>query len=187
MYEIVISTTRHVTPPVRRLARELSYALWSAKRVNRGGSSISELVLRARSLGAKRLIIVGRGLHGNPGRVAFLDIGNAQVKPILLLRLRGVAFPERLRSIRRPAARILVASVGRCLEEPVSIAEDVAYAVNSAYLGCLQEEDLKAFKDARVLVIEHVLKENLAYVLKFIENSQEIGLKILVKSAKIYY
>ncbi|MEM0223820.1 MAG: hypothetical protein QXT33_04425 [Thermofilum sp.] len=187
MYEIVISTTRHVTPPVRRLARELSYALWSAKRVNRGGSSFSELILRARSLGARRLIIVGRGLHGNPGRIVFFDIGGTQTRPLLLLRLRGVAFPEKLRSIRRPSARILVVSVGRCSEESEGIAEDIAYAVNSSYLGCLDEKDLKTFREARVLVVEHVLEEHLAYVLKFIDNSQEIGLKILVKSTKVYY
>ncbi|MEM0376428.1 MAG: hypothetical protein QXI90_01440 [Thermofilum sp.] len=187
MYEIVISTTRHVTPPVRRLARELSYALWSAKRVNRGGSSFSELILRARSLGARRLIIVGRGLHGNPGRIVFFDIGGTQTRPLLLLRLRGVAFPEKLRSIRRPSARILVVSVGRCSEESEGIAEDIAYAVNSSYLGCLDEKDLKTFREARVLVVEHVLEGRLAYVLKFIDNSQEIGLKILVKSTKVYY
>lgn len=187
MHEIVISTSRHVTPPVRRLARELSYTLWSAKRVNRGSSNFEELVTRSRALGARRLIIIGRGLHGNPGRISFFDISTAETRPLLTLVLRGVIFPERLRSIKKPTTPILVASVGRCLEPTGVYAEDLAYALNSSYIGCLSVNDFKNFKETRVLVVEYVQSTRFVFVIKFIENSQELGLKILVRSVKIYH
>ena len=185
VYEIVISTTRHVTPPVRRLARELSYFLWSAKRINRGGSSFEELVALARVLGAKRLIIVGRGLHGNPGRMFFYSIEGGEAVPILTLWLRGVVFPQKLRSVRKPKSPILVLSTGRCRDTAEDVGEEMAYALNSLYVGCVTEEHVASFREVRLLVIEHVLSNKLAYVIKFVENSQELGLKILVRLVKV--
>ncbi len=184
MYEVVVSTTRHVTPPVRRLARELSYFLWSAKRVNRGGYSFEELVTLARALGASRLVIVGRGLHGNPGRILFYDIGGKEVRALLAMLLKGVVFPPKLRSTRRPRAPVLVASTGSCHGAADDAGEDIAYALNAPFVGCIAEERISDFRGVRLLLVEHVLSSNLAYVLKFAEDSRELGLKILVRSVR---
>ncbi|MCC6058923.1 MAG: hypothetical protein LM563_01595 [Thermofilum sp.] len=174
--ELVVSTSRHPTPPVRRLARELSFALWSARRVNRGGSSFQELVLLSKGLGARRLVLVDRGLHGNPGKLLFYDLTREEPVRLLVIWLRGVVFPEKLRSIRKPRAPLFVASTGGYSD----FAEELAVALNYPYVG---EVDFSrtSFEGRRLLLVEPVGKGNLAYVLKFLEGSTDLGLKILVK------
>lgn len=174
--ELVVSTSRHPTPPVRRLARELSCALWSAKRINRGGSSFQELALLSKGLGARRLVLVDRGLHGNPGKLLFYDLSQDEPVLLLVLWLRGVIFPEKLRSIRRPANPLLVASIGGYLD----FAEELAIALNYPYLGGV-DPGIADFDNRRILLVEPSEKKSFAYVLKFQEGSRDLGLKILVK------
>jgi len=174
--ELVVSTSRHPTPPVRRLARELSFALWSARRINRGGSSFQELVLLSKGLSARRLVLVGRGLHGNPGKLLFYDISREEPSLLLVIWLRGVVFPEKLRSIKRPRAPLFIVST----EGYSDFAEELAVALNYPYVGGFDPSS-PGFEGRRLLLVELVGKENFAYVLKFLEGSADLGLKILVR------
>uniref|UniRef100_A0A7C1T6Z6 Brix domain-containing protein n=1 Tax=Thermofilum pendens TaxID=2269 RepID=A0A7C1T6Z6_THEPE len=174
--ELVVSTSRHPTPPVRRLARELSFALWSARRINRGSSNFQELVVLSRGLGARRLTLVDRGLHGNPGKLLFYDLSREEPALLLVIWLRGVVFPEKPRSIKKPVAPLFVASAGGYLD----FAEELAVALNYSYIGEVGSSGM-SLTGRRLLLVEPVNKRNLAYVLKFLEDSRDLGLKILVK------
>ena len=173
MWRIVFTTSRHPTPPVRRLARELSRLVYGGYRVNRGGLSEEELCVLAREHGAERVVIVGRGRGGNPGRIVFLECG--ELSPIRLpfvIGLRGVVFLGR---VERSRDLTPIYSIGGC----GYFCEELSMAFNLPYLGEYGEE-----VKGRVMLVEYIGKRLLA-VIKFVEEGREIGVKLLVNKAAI--
>lgn len=178
--DILVTTCRHATPPVRRLAREIAWSLGFAKRVNRGRMSFAEVTELAKTWGAKRVIVVGRGLHGNPGLVLFVSTAEGEEgRLVLSLRLRGVVFSGLKRRPPKPEVKPPVVSISTEDE----LAEVLALALNTIYLGAYTLEDLKMFSTfKRVVALEPVRQKGFIGVIKFLEEGGEIGPKLLVRS-----
>lgn len=181
---IFVTTCRHATPPVRRLAKEIAWVLGHARKVNRGRMSLAGVVLMARNMGASRVIVVGRGLHGNPGIITFLNAeGGDEGRRILSLSLRGVVFSGMKSRPPVPESHLPVVSLGASEE----IAENLAFAFDTVYLGSYALEDLASFSSySRVIAVEGVKSRSLALVLKFLEKGEPIGPKLLVKRLNSY-
>ncbi|AKG39030.1 hypothetical protein MA03_06960 [Infirmifilum uzonense] len=182
---ILVTTTRHATPPVRRLAKELAWVLGYARRINRGKMSMNEVALLAQSMRASRVIIVGRGLHGNPAGVSFLKISDdGTSEQILSLRLRGVVFSRVSNRPKTPETKLPVVSIGSSEE----YGEDIALAFDTVYLGRYSLEDLRSFTSySRVIAVERVESKGITLVLKFLEMGEPIGPKLLVRKIKTYF
>lgn len=179
---ILVTTTRHATPPVRRLAREIAWSLGFARKVNRGRMSLDELLLLARRVNASRIIIIGRGLYGNPGRLLFLGVsGEVEMKKILFLHLKGVVFSGMRNKPPLPAYRLPIVSLGVTDD----VAERIALGFDALYLGRYSLEELRNFKSySRVIAIEPINRKGL--VLKFLERGEPLGPRLLVKTLQGY-
>jgi len=169
MPSILVTTSRHPTPPVRRLAREFANLVYGGVRVNRGGMSEEELFLLAKELGASRIVIFGRGRGGNPGRVTFIDATGSEPLHIpFIMWLRSVVFLNRAGRARSPTP---IFSTGECNGFP----EDFSLAIDVPYLG--ERVDYPR----RYILIECVARRRILAVIKFIEGGREIGLKMIVE------
>ncbi|RLE61376.1 MAG: hypothetical protein DRJ35_00600 [Thermoprotei archaeon] len=174
MVRLIITTSRHSTPPVRRLAKELARVLFSAKKVNRGGMSYIELFELARGMRAKRVVIIGKGIGGNPGRILFMDCTKDKLEFFpFIIHLRGVIFSE-VKSFRNPNNIVPV----MCYLKEDEVCEEIAFALDIPYLGVFEKEVFSSFD--RVMLVEPVKKKNLGYVVKFIEKKGEVGPKLLI-------
>lgn len=174
MVRLIITTSRHSTPPVRRLAKELARALFSAKKVNRGGMSYAELFEMSRGMGARRVVIISKGVGGNPGRILFLDCtGDKPEFFPFIVHLRGVVFSE-IKRFRSPNNVVPV----MCYLEEDEVCEELAFALDIPYLGVFREDVFHSF--TRVMLVEPVRRKNLGYVVKFIEEGGEVGPKLLI-------
>lgn len=169
---MLVTTSRHPTPPIRRTARELAALLYNAVRINRGGLSEAELYAKAKSIGAKRVVIIGRGRGGNPGRVVFVDTsGEEPVKLPLILSLRGVIYLGRVPRASSETPITWTRSGGELCEE-LSIALDVP---------CIGKYSSGVHREyGRVVVVEKG-GGKISYVIKFLEVGREVGLKLLVE------
>jgi rRNA maturation protein Rpf1 len=114
----IVTTTRRSNPRTRSLAKELALSLPLALKVNRGKARLTEFVEYARSLGATNVIIVGRGLQGNPGRISIINLSSGCcAHPSLILKLRGVRLARELGVRPQPPTRIAVVA----LDQPSSL------------------------------------------------------------------
>ncbi|MEM0306424.1 MAG: hypothetical protein QXK01_05495 [Thermofilum sp.] len=180
-WRVVVSTCRHDTVHVRRLARELAMCLPGARRVNRGGRSLGEMLALARYMGARRLVVVYRGLGGNPGRIAAWDVGGEVARRIpATLYLRGVVFSGDKR-IPRASSDVYVYSLG----EESEYGLDIASMFDLTYVGVVGVDELGGLS-GRVLLVEPVKGRDFLFVLKFYENGAYIGPRMLVKSVRYY-
>ncbi len=182
MPKIIVTTSRHATPPVRTLAKELSNALFSAKKVNRGRMNLQELFLFSKTRGASRIVIICRGLYGNPGRIVFIDTSrpNLRFYPLILF-LKGVKFARDSGiKINRPTSIVPIFSLDKGAE---GFAQELASALNIPFVGILGEETNYGFH--RILLVESAQTKDLIYVIKFIEKGKDLGLKLLIK--KVVY
>lgn len=169
MIRIVVTTSRHPTPPVRRLAREFASLVYGGIRVNRGSMNEEELFSVAKEYGASRIVIFSRGRGGNPGRVTFIDTtGDKPLHIPFILWLRGVVFLSRA---KRAESETPIFSMGECGGLP----EEFSLAMGIPYLGRYTAED------SRSIVVECVARRRLLAVIKFIEEEREIGVKLLVE------
>jgi len=176
----LVTTSRHATPPVRRLAREIAWSLGLAVRVNRGRMNFEEVVELARSRNAERVIIVWRGLHGNPGAVLIVDV-TEEARFVLVLVLRGVVFAGLKARPPLPEVKPPVVSLGAEDE----LAEELALALNTVYLGAHTVEDLRGFSTyRRVVALEPVKRRDFVAVVKFLDQGEELGPKLLVRHVK---
>lgn len=178
-WRIVVSTCRHDTVHVRRLARELALSLHAARRVNRGGRSLQELLAMAKSMDAQRLVIIYRGLRGNPGRIVAWDLTCEPFRRLpVAVYLSGVAFSG-ARRIPRAESEVCVVSVKR----ESDFAADLAALLNLNYLGLFSVEELLNAA-GRLMVVEPVEAANFSFVVKFYEKGSAVGPKLFVKSVR---
>ena len=161
----LVTTTHRSNPRVRSLAKELARSLPRAVRVNRGKMSLAEVVERAKSLGASRVVIVGRGLRGNPGRVEILEGLNPPFVS-LVLKLRGVKLARELGV--RPTPPLSAAVVAQPVPAAVEFAHELAAAMDLSILEGVRPEDLADSYDS-VLLVEHVGRGGAAFALWFLD------------------
>lgn len=145
----LVTTTRRSNPRTRSLAKELALSLPCALKINRGKARLDELVAYARELGAANLVIVGRGLQGNPGRIEIVNLssgGNAFHR--LILKLRGVRLAREYGIRPRPPPEIAI--VARVEPPSLELGHELAAALN---LPLLEADDLNAVRDVYQSVI----------------------------------
>ncbi len=185
---IIVTTTRHVNPRVRSLANDLARALPDAIRVNRGKSNIVELAEKARACEAKSVLIVGRGLHGNPGRLVFLAIMEDEFffYPIII-SLAGVKLARELRIKVAPVSfeKFSVA----VLENASSAAKDFALSLSEALqVNYTESSSLKFLAPVfdRLLFVEETNMEKIPYLVKFVKPSGKADGPFLKVSRVLY-
>ena len=182
---LIVTTTRRANPRVRSLAKELALSLYSALRINRGKMSLPELAAVARSYGAVRVIIVCRGLYGNPGRLLFLDTSYEEVRFFpLILALSGVklAREQGVKPTPPPSQTPVVPSPS--IGENADFAQELAAALDLPYLEVESVGELSPFCH-RALVVEWVGSERTKHVIKFVSCSsgEPEGPKLFVRKA----
>jgi len=184
-FDLIITTTRHTNRRVRSLVKELAHSFHSATKVNRGKLSLYELVLLARSYAAKRVVIVCRGLYGNPGRLLFLDTTVNRVKFYpLIVALSGVKL-AREQGVKVVPPRAKTPVIPRpCTPENRDFSQELAVALNLPYLEVENLQEVSFFYP-RALLVEWVGGERTRHVVKFVstETGEMEGPKLFVKKA----
>jgi rRNA maturation protein Rpf1 len=133
----IVTTTRRSNPRTRSLAKELARSLPLALKVNRGKARLTEVIEYARSLGATNVIVVGRGLQGNPGRIGIINLSSGyRTHPSLILKLRGVRLARELGVKPHPPTGIAVAAVDQ--PSSLELGHELAAALNLPLLEGLE-------------------------------------------------
>lgn len=182
-YYYLVTTTHRSNPRVRSLAKELSHSLPNALKVNRGKSSLPDLLLQAKALGAFRVVIIGRGLRGNPGRI---EVFKRLDPPFtsLVMKLSGVKLARELAAKIQPP-RSLAILVPR-EQEALEFGHELAAAMNLPLVEGIKPEDLVSVYDS-VLLVECVKRPCALLALKFVkpESGQPCGPRLLVKKYRV--
>ncbi|HDJ97174.1 MAG TPA: hypothetical protein ENG54_01760 [Thermofilum sp.] len=182
----IVTTTRRTNNRVRSFAKELASSLCCALKINRGKLNIEELWYLAREYGAKRVVIVCRGLYGNPGRLVFLICnGDSPSFYPLILKLGGIKL-AREEGIRLTQPKNIT-PIAVSVEEPdiILFGQELAAALYLPFLGYSTLEDLNQFES--IIYVEKVGSKKTKYVVKFLspKDGAITGPKIFVREA--YY
>ncbi|OYT28265.1 MAG: hypothetical protein B6U95_04485 [Thermofilum sp. ex4484_82] len=184
---IIVTTTHHINPRVRSLANELARALPDAVRINRGKQNIINLAEKARLYEAKSVLIVGRGLYGNPGRVTFLSVlENRFFFYPLIITFSGVKL-AREQKAKIPSVSLEKFSVvvkSSASEDARELALSISEALQLNYA---EIDDYKSFIEVfqRLLIVEKSPDKN-NLIIKFINPSGRIEGPFL-KIKKVVY
>ncbi len=178
---LIVTSSRHVNARVRSLVKELARVIPGAIKLNRGKLSIEELFSLAKGLGAKRVVIVCRGLMGNPGRIIFLDTSEEEVSFYpLILRILGVKL-AREHGVKATRPRGLVVVPGNLDDEVVQLSQELAsvLCLNCIELPLEELSSIQAHYGGALLVERRGGK---AFVLRFINTSdlKPIGPRLTV-------
>lgn len=97
----LITMSRRDSPRTRSFCKDLSYALPSAIKVNRGKKSINDVHMLALQSKCDRVIIVNTFM-GNPGLLTFYSVGRERLNPLNpRLRLLGVKLTFEIKNAKR--------------------------------------------------------------------------------------
>lgn len=164
---------------MRSLAKELALSLPDALKINRGKMSLPDVLLRARALGAQRVLIVGRGLMGNPGR---LEVFETLVPPIisLALKLSGVRLARELGVRPQPPRKLAV--VVQPTRDAVEFGHELATAMNLPLMEHAELGGVELMYDS-LLYVEYVGRPRALFALKFLDPRAETarGPRLLVE------
>ena len=178
---LIITTSRHTNPRVRSFVKELANSLGNSIKVNRGKMDVSDLHLYARSLNASRVIIVGRGAYGNPGRITFLDTTREEPRYYpLILRLSGVSL-GRDRGLKTVPAKIPTPIVISDPDpETVEFGQELATAFNRPFFEEVDKGLVGEYE--KVLIIEKIRTNRVKFVIKFVSrNFKLVGPRIFIR------
>lgn len=166
---ILVTTAHRTNPRVRSLAKELALSLPNATRVNRGKMSYAALFEYAKSLGASRVIVVCRGLRGNPGRITFLDTTARELcfYP-LILKLGGVKLAREAGVRPSPPRHVVVVAPQE--PEAVEFAQELAGALNLTLVEGINVGELTGTYDSALLV-EPVHSPRASFAVRFVNPS----------------
>lgn len=168
---------------MRSLAKELALSLPNALKVNRGKMSIREVLFHAKTLGAQRVIIVGRGLRGNPGRIEIFE----RMEPPLvsmIVKLCGVKLARELGVRPQPPRRLSV--VVQPSSEAWEFAHELAIALNLPLIEEVEPRDLSHVYDSALLV-EQVGRTRALLALRFVDavSGHPRGPRLLVEKYRV--
>lgn len=97
----IITTSRSPSRRTRSLTRELAALIPGSVRVNRGHMSMEELAAFARSIGAKKIIMIWER-KGNPGVIKVFQV-EEKLTEVFSIKIKGVALSRELgRELPRP-------------------------------------------------------------------------------------
>jgi len=175
----LVTTTHRSNPRVRSLAKELALSLPRAVKVNRGKMSLLDVVANAKALGAQRVLIVGRGLMGNPGRIEIME----RLDPpyiSLVLKLSGVKLARELGVRPRPPRAIVLTT--QPSNEASEFAHELSVALNIPMVEGVGVSGPSSIYDAS-LFIEYVGKPRALFALRFLDSSTGMprGPRLLVE------
>jgi len=147
----------------------LALSLPNALRINRGKMNYVDLFEYAKSLGAARVVVVCRGLRGNPGRIVFLDTTAEELcfYP-LILKLRGVKLAREMGVRPSPPRRAVVAAPSEA--EAIEFGQELAGALNLTFVEGVEAGELAGTYDS-VLLIEPVRSPRASFAVKFVDPS----------------
>jgi len=179
-YSIIVTTSRRSNPRVRSIANELAAVLPGAVKVNRGKMSLRDLYEHAKWVGAKRIVMVCRGLRGNPRRIIFMDsTGEAPAFYPLILKIRGVKLARELGGRRRKATSMVVYVEQEDLK---GFAHELAGALALSVIEDVARDEAHLYSDS-LLFVEPVKSPRAEVALWFLDskNWEPIGPRILVE------
>lgn len=101
---ILITTTRRPSRRTRSFVRDLYHVLPKAERRNRGKMSLEDINELALQLGMERVLVVGTS-RGNPSSLTFYEPNPVLIRPISIIRLRGVSLRREITSKRAPPSK----------------------------------------------------------------------------------
>jgi len=167
--KILVTTAHRTNPRVRSLAKELALSLPDAIKMNRGKMNYIDLFEYAKSLGIIRVIVVCRGLRGNPGRIIFLDTTAKELcfYP-LILKLRGVKLAREMGVRPSPPRRAAVVAPGEV--DAMEFGQELSGALNLTFVEGVEARELAGTYDS-VLLIEPVRSPRASFAVKFVDPS----------------
>ena len=145
--------------------------------------SLQEVLLHAKSIGAQRVIIVGRGLRGNPGRIEIIE----RMEPPLvsmIIKLRGVKLARELGVRPQPPHKLSI--VVQQPSEVLEFAHELAVALNLPLIEEVEPSELSHAYDSALLV-EQASSTRPLPVLRFIDtlSGRPRGPRLLVEKYRV--
>ncbi|MEM1508736.1 MAG: hypothetical protein QXY49_06380 [Thermofilaceae archaeon] len=165
--KIIVTTTRRSNPRIRSLAKEIALALPAAIKVNRGKMNYLDIFRYAKSFNADRIIVICRGLKGNPGKIVFLDVTGSKLKLYpLILKLKGIKLAREAGIvIERPSSIIINA---RAESEILDFGMELAGALALSFIENAELYELSTLAES-ALVIEASESLKNFFILKFVD------------------
>ncbi len=173
---LLITTTRHVTSKTRSLVKELSLSIDNIIKINRGKMNILELFYKAKQYNCSRVIIIGRGLEGNPGRITFLLTDKE--KPVffpLILKLSGIKLAREIghKSLKAPntVVPIILNNDTDTSIEIFEFTQEFSAAIDRPFLDISIEDIGTEFE--KVIFIERAKRRKTKFIIKFYDTKNK--------------
>src|SRR3990170_2637259 len=178
--KILLTTSRNPTPRIRTFCNDLSNAIPSIVRVNRGKMSADETAEKALELHANRVVIVDRG-HGGPASIKFLQIGESglvSVPPVL--HVSGIRLRREFGVVKVKPAVSLVVLASETSVRVLTIAESLSkfFVIPIA----LVNEAVKIGPTSMAMSLDESNRIVMTFMVE--PNHVEVGPRIIVSGAK---
>lgn len=98
---LLITTSREPSRRTRSFVKDLSLAVPHSVRINRGKATLSELALKATSLGAYGVVVLLE-MRGNPSSLLYAEPRGSGLVRMFLLKIDGVSLLRELPGSQRP-------------------------------------------------------------------------------------
>ena len=166
----LITMSRRDSPRTRSFCKDLSYALPSAIKVNRGKKSINDVHMLALQSKCDRVIIVNTFM-GNPGLLTFYSVGRDHLNPLNpRLRLLGVKLTFEIRGAKKVRVNDIIV---HCSNDNALEAANYLSSLFNCRLYLSKENDYgKLSEDFSIINVEHLEKD--IFVIHFTSASGHI-------------
>jgi len=183
---ILVTTSRHPNPRLRTFVKDLVCALPNAFHINRGKLNIDELAAEAYRRGSDVVIIVCRGLYGNPGRIVFMHIYEDRFEFYpLIIQIRGVKLIREMPDAK--PRKVTDEIIGYFPNDEV---EEFALALGEALripvLKLYSIDDLRGIPSA-TLLINRGSRREVAFIVKFISSRDLMPIGPIIRIRKVVY
>ncbi|RLE69217.1 MAG: hypothetical protein DRJ45_06930 [Thermoprotei archaeon] len=182
---ILITNSRRSNPRIRSFTKDLVRCLPQAFLLKRGKLSLNEIKKIASENNFHKMIIICRGLHGNPGKMLFYNILNDRLKITLILKICGIKL---LREFNKKDYVMSEANTGIIYVSGNSKSLEIAYLLSDALdmktIYRIPIEEIMCSVDTIIYIYEN----NNIVEIKFLDGYvfKENGPLIKVKSFKYF-
>lgn len=177
--KILLTTSRNPTPRIRTFCNDLSNAIPSIVRVNRGKMSADETAEKALELHANRVVIVDRG-HGGPASIKFLQIGESglvSVPPVL--HVSGIRLTREFGVVKVKPALSLVLSGSETSGKMLRLADALSKFFNVPIMSV--DEAVKTGATSIVMLLD---KSSRIVMTFMVELEVEVGPRVIVSGVE---